>query len=234
MNGIDLIEQVIEQPRRYQKRHRESVYQEFRAFKRAHFIGPKNPLIIGFGYKKRSGKDTAANFLAKNYGAYKMAFADPIKVAAMITYGLDKSQVYGNRKSEDDEFWGVSPRELLQCEGTELHRNALAELFPKTFGNKDIWIRNFKRRVEQVKRDFFAVCDLRYANEAHAIQGMGGVVIKVDASKRISSNQDTHESENSLDGFTGWDYILDNNKSLEHFYQGINTIIQDLPNTFSK
>ena len=232
MNGDDLIEQVIEQPKRYQKRHRESVYQELRELKKEQSIGPRKPLIIAFGYKKRSGKDTAANFIAQNYGAYKLAFADPIKVAAMVTYGFSKSQVYGDKKEQEDDFWGVPPRTLLQYEGDELHRKKLGELMAEVFGDQQIWVRRLKQRIESIKRDVFVVPDLRYQNEAVAIKKMGGIIVKIDATERIGESSDGHESENSLNGFTGWDYIIDNNKDKEHFYQGLNTLIRDLRTSF--
>jgi hypothetical protein len=54
--------------------------------------------IIGISGKAKSGKDTAADFLVKNSGFVKVAFADPIKRMTAIAYP----------KMTNEHLWGPS------------------------------------------------------------------------------------------------------------------------------
>ncbi len=55
------------------------------------------------------------------------------------------------------------------------------------------------------------VTDVRFFNEAQAIKDRGGILIRVD---RDSDSKDSHVSENELDNYKDWDYVIDNNYSL--------------------
>lgn len=54
--------------------------------------------IVGISGRAKSGKDTAADFLVKNHGFVKVAFADPIKRMTRIAYP----------KMTADHLWGPS------------------------------------------------------------------------------------------------------------------------------
>jgi hypothetical protein len=61
-------------------------------------------LIIGISGQAKSGKDTAADFLVKNNGFVKVAFADPIKRMTAIAYP----------KMTRDHLWGSSEMRNFQ------------------------------------------------------------------------------------------------------------------------
>ena len=77
-------------------------------------------ILIGLVAPKRSGKDTAANYLCSAYGFKKYNFADPLKKGVSEIFGLTYDQLNGDDKEKIDPFWGVTPRELFQKIGTEL------------------------------------------------------------------------------------------------------------------
>lgn len=55
------------------------------------------------------------------------------------------------------------------------------------------------------------ISDVRFFNEAKAIKDRGGILIRVD---RDSDYKDDHVSENELDTYKDWNYVIDNNYSL--------------------
>jgi len=104
-------------------------------------------MIIGIGGKKRSGKDTIADFLIKEYGFIKYGFAEPIKEIAKIIFGFDEEQLYGTKKEEIDEVWKIKPRNFFQKFGTDYGQYIFPEHFPNIFKNENkrsLWVLVFK------------------------------------------------------------------------------------------
>jgi len=62
-------------------------------------------MIIGFAGKKRSGKDTIANYLVNKYNFRRYAFGGPVKEVCRILFGFDDEQLYGDRKEELDGYF---------------------------------------------------------------------------------------------------------------------------------
>ena len=60
-------------------------------------------------------------------------------------------------------------------------------------------------------RPKWVVTDVRFENETKAIKDRGGILIRVD---RDSDSKDSHGSENELNNYKDWDYVIDNNYSL--------------------
>ena len=50
--------------------------------------------LIGLTGKARSGKDTVANYLFNQHGYTRIAFADPVKLAAQQVFGLTHEQTW--------------------------------------------------------------------------------------------------------------------------------------------
>lgn len=178
-------------------------------------------MIIAFGYKARSGKDTAAEFLIHQYGFKRIAFADALKHTTAAAFGLSDEQVFGDQKLEVDPFWGVTPASLLQTVGTELFRDNVDE---------DHWVRVVMRAIDAEPGANWVIPDCRFPNEAEAVKARGGIVIRVDrdADKRgdVARNA-SHASEVSMDEYTDWDWILDNNGAPQHMYEQLEVILAD-------
>lgn len=112
-------------------------------------------IIIGLVAPKRSGKDTAANYLCSSYGFKKYNFADPLKKGIAEIFGLSHEQLNGNNKEVVDPFWGVTPRELFQKIGTELFQFELPKVvnefkdFERTF-----WVKCFEKWYVNKKDEY--------------------------------------------------------------------------------
>jgi len=175
--------------------------------------------IIALAHKAQVGKDTAADYLVKNYGFRKMAFAEPLKEAAKIIYGLTDEQVYGDLKEVVDSFWGETPRYILQTAGT----NAL-----RTHHRQDIWVMATKRKLLQDLSANWVISDCRFSNEAEMIKELGGFVVRIDANfpgrKPIKTGR--HSSEIDMLEYNDWDWILENNTTKEEYYKKIDDMME--------
>ncbi len=167
------------------------------------------PVIIGFGHRKRSGKDTVGQYLVNQYKFKKLSFADPLKQAAKLICGFSDEQCYGSDidKETTDPYWGFSPRWFMQRFGTEVGRAI----------DSDLWVKAMLRQAQKIPS--VVVCDVRFPNEAKAIRDQGGLVIRVDRPS-LGPLTDTHPSETSLEGFE-YDDVIVNDGSLEDLYDKV-------------
>jgi hypothetical protein len=169
-------------------------------------------MIIGFSGKKQSGKDTAIREILGVFGKVRpirvVRFADELKRIVTTCFDVRPSDF----ETEEGKQRRVHPsyktvRELLQIIGTDVFR----ELDP------DCWVNAYSMQVDRLKNDIIheteglwypliLTPDVRFPNEVEAIHRLGGVVI------RLTRNpiQDFHFSETALDGFEGFDAVLDN------------------------
>jgi shikimate kinase len=175
--------------------------------------------IIGITGKKFSGKDTLGNYFVQNYNYEQIAYADAIKDAVKCIFDFDDEQLHGLKKEEVDEFWGKTPRQVLQFVGTDLFRNHTHELLPNI--GKDIWIQVVKRKImNRMKKDpnlCFVITDARFHNEVDVVKQLGGTVIKL---QRHTECQDNHESETLIDTLPA-DYEFKNNSTKEELYDTV-------------
>lgn len=168
-------------------------------------------IIIGVSGKKRHGKDTVADYLVENYGFKKLVLADVLKNAIKVLFGMSDEQLWGDKKEIKDEFWGYSPREIMQILGTDLIR----EQFDKDFFTKSI-----KRDILNSSHDRFVISDVRFKNELEMINSIGGTVIRIT---RDIENKDEHVSEKDLDDIDL--YTIENRSSIEDLHKKIDTFL---------
>lgn len=179
--------------------------------------------IVGFGYKAQSGKDTAATYLAQKFlGKVKqVAFADKLKEIAMDLFGLTHEQCYGPKeiKEKVDPRYGLSPREIMQKVGEKMR-----EIHPS------IWVDTvFNSTLPRAVEEGFtclAISDVRYPNEGDRIHEYGGVVARIDRAAGGTSVGSTHSSEISMDDYSGFDFIIENNSTLEDYYQQLDKLME--------
>lgn len=138
-------------------------------------------LVIGFGHRRKMGKDTAANFLAghirmttKRRLVNRARFASKIKA---IAYDL-----YGWAGIQDEEYYEEHPEAkdtILPLLGNKTVRDvwiAIGEFFRVVY--PETWVRYpFARYVNS---DFLIISDVRHPNEGDAIIQSGGYVFKVE------------------------------------------------------
>jgi len=68
------------------------------------------PRLIGFAGKARSGKDTAGAYLVDNYNFLRYSFAQPLKDATKIMFGLTDEQI--KDKERKQQSLGVCHQEI--------------------------------------------------------------------------------------------------------------------------
>lgn len=186
--------------------------------------------IISISGKIGSGKDTVAAIimeLANDRQWEVKKWAGKLKEVASLLTGIPKE------KFEDQEFkktnlgseWNINSnpmtvRDLLQLLGTEAMRNGL---------HTDTWVNALMSEYKTdngvdmkaegngdgvVADKFWIITDTRFPNELAAITRHEGIAIKV---VRDSGNQigTTHSSETALDHYEDWDYVIDNEGSID-------------------
>lgn len=173
-------------------------------------------LVIGIHGKKRSGKDTMANYMKRmlelqGENVKVFSFASPLKKATSELFCIPMKRIEEKEVPLDD--WdSKTPRYLLQSLG-----DAARQLFP------DIFIRTMKNRIDQCKNNTIVIIsDIRFNDEAKLVHNFNGKVFTVDASKRLKFKlKDNHCSEKGID--PKWsDYTIYNNLDIPLFFEEIN------------
>jgi hypothetical protein len=149
----------------------------------------------------------------KNY-----SFADPLKIICHTLFGLTKEQCWGNDNQKNTIvqhlLWENMP---VLCSGMKYHNPGpmTAREFLQYFATEimraiyePIWVNATINKIKQEKSSISIITDVRFLNEIESIRNSGGVLIKLTR----DINKDSHSSENSLNGYDKYDYIIDNNK----------------------
>jgi len=175
-------------------------------------------MIIGLSGYAQSGKDTVAELLCLNYGFKRISFALPMRDAIYTLNPL----VEGTNRIVDlvDEYgWDVAKanpevRRLLQVFGTEVGRS----LFGETF-----WIDQAFKRAEEYERVVFS--DVRFPNEATAIQARGGDVWRINRHNHAPVNG--HKSEHAMDNFM-FKHVIYNDGTLDDLSDEVFMLAKEL------
>lgn len=160
--------------------------------------------MIGIVGRKRSGKDTLANFATEILGdARVLSFAEPLKQACKHAYNLSDEQL-DETKDLIDKRWGMTPRDMMRTLGVDHFRS-------KDPGQ---WTKNMRFRIEGAiskPETAVVISDVRFQNEAAFVRENGGVLIHV--SRDLPSNSDDHVSEKTTDEIV-CDHYINNDGSL--------------------
>lgn len=211
-------------------------------------------MIIGVCGFIGSGKDTIADYLVNFHGFRRESFANSLKDAVAQVFGWDRTMLEGRTtqarewREQVDTWWAqrlnipdLTPRWVLQYWGTEVCRRGFHD---------DIWIASLENKL-RASADHVVISDCRFPNEIAAIKAAGGRVVRVirgsdpdwyqDAanvnagqtnmswliSKTRMEQLNIHASETAWIG-TEFDWVLDNNGSLDCLYSQIKNLVQDL------
>ena len=158
--------------------------------------------IIGLAGQAGSGKDTVADIICGELGYRRLAFADPIKLAAIELFGLTNYQISTRAlKEQPVPYWGLSPRQIMQRLGTEVGRSI----------HPDVWTRYAARRMATQRASGWVITDCRFDNELRMVRQHGGRVWWVD---REAAPVADHASESSITAGDA-DLVVDNNGTLD-------------------
>ena len=170
--------------------------------------------LIGLIGKKRSGKDSFAAVLVGEHAYERVAFADPLRDAALRldpyvdAVVLDNGELQEYRLSEVIETLGwerakdevPEVRRILQAFGTDAIRTI----------DDGFWVRAGVDAILAAS-GAVVVTDVRFPNEADAIRQRGGLLVRID---RPGFDGDGHATETALDDYVP-DIVVTNDGTLD-------------------
>ena len=172
--------------------------------------------VILIGGKARSGKDTLADFLTENLEKQgkkvcKIQVGQYIKYYAMKYFGWD---------GEEE----TKPRDLLIELGTEIIRKKIDPDF-----HIDMLIQDIK--VLSYFYDTFVVSDIRFPVEIEKPKKEFDNVTTIKMirnSDELNDAQKSHVTETGLDSFNSFDYVIENEGSLEELKEKAMKIVKEI------
>ena len=173
--------------------------------------------LIGLAGKAGTGKDTVADYLWEKEGAIKIAFADALRAAACSIFGLGQCNFTDRElKEAENDYWGMSPRRMLQLLGTEATKPVFGE---------HIWLKRWFLSYSAVRdTDHVVVPDVRFDVEAGAIRRLGGTIVHiVRPGVGLSGDSATHVSEAGIELGDGDLYLL-NDGTVQDLYHKVDQI----------
>lgn len=180
-------------------------------------------MIIGISGKIGSGKDATAHIIQEltknsyNQSPWQVKkFADKLKERIALTWNIDRKLLEDQAfKNEQVPALEITWRKLMQLEGEKMREIDI-----------DYWIKALFSGYSPAKN--WIVTDVRYPNEAEIIKAEGGILLRVNRKWHapIKNENGTtahivrfplmegnaHLSETALDGYTGFDHIIENHE----------------------
>lgn len=206
-------------------------------------------VIIGFGFRARSGKDSAVAEIIKQRGLLKpgesgngeerydirrYAFADCLKrevnnaarkaggmheLFNVLPFEVPEWVKYEPDAPMDDPMCPLGKQRTLLQAWGAEYRRAEDENY---------WVKQLALTIDLEKPTIALLSDLRFENEMQFVL-QHGEAVRVD---RDSLPPATHISETALEDFTGWSLILENNGTLEEFKEGAVVAFDELMTGF--
>lgn len=172
--------------------------------------------VILIGGKARSGKDTLADFLTENLEKQGKKVCK-IQVGQYIKYYAMK---YFGWNGEEE----TKPRDLLIELGTEIIRKKIDPDF------------HIDRLIQDIKvlsyfYDTFVVSDIRFPVEIEKPKKEFDNVTTIKMirnSDELNDAQKSHVTETGLDSFNSFDYVIENEGSLEELKEKAMKIVKEI------
>lgn len=185
--------------------------------------------VILVSGKLQSGKNTFTDFLMEEIGKKHTIdydyFAKPVKqecrevFKTLIDYLNKISKQYNIEELKTiDESWFEKKNEitriLLQTYGTEIFRNRV---------DSNWWAKKLKDKILTRTEDYIVVSDVRFKSEIKILEeaehdeliDLFRVRIERSNCERDNNPIHTHESEIDLDDYKYWDYVIQNDTTLD-------------------
>lgn len=207
-------------------------------------------MILSLSGKKKSGKDTIANFLVKDQGFIKLSLATPLKDLLIKVFRIDQNLLYDEEKKDKEldeyimidyshldkireiiiEEWGFpidyeSREQIEEFYGREI--KTPRELM-QTIGTDlirrnirdDVFIVLLLEKIKKTQRPI-VVADTRLRNERETLMNIGAIMGLVKRKFSEDAN-DNHISENDLGEEDEYDLIVENNIDINQLRSEIN------------
>jgi hypothetical protein len=158
------------------------------------------PVIIGFGHMARTGKSAAARILVDRHGFVERSMVEKVNAVIYATNAAARELVdrHGWEGAKDAH---PSVRRAQEDMGAALRKH---------FGS-DVLIRDVLGRCEPAGR--YVVPNVRFPEEAKAILGLGGKVVRID--RPGAEPAPGCRSERALAAFDGWSAVISNDGTLD-------------------
>jgi len=173
---------------------------------------------IGLIGKKRSGKDTFGAALIDTLGFTRVAFADPVRQAALdLDPYIGRPALPGHLAPQKD----VRLSEVIETIGWESAKDYVPEVrrVLENFGTNsirkldpDFWVRMAVEKIRSTPGPV-VVTDVRFPNEADKIRELGGHVVRI-VRPGFESAPGSHICETSLDDYEA-DVTFYNDSSID-------------------
>jgi hypothetical protein len=159
-------------------------------------------MLIGLNGRKQAGKDTVCERIAHKLDGVieveRVSFADLLYESAAAALGVTVEFLQAHKSDPRYTVAVLAPngrvvreltiREFLQGYGTEAHRLVFGDSF---------WVDQVEPRLMRHVGRIVVVTDVRFENEARAVQAAGGAVVEVIGPEgRVTD--DAHASEAPL------------------------------------
>jgi hypothetical protein len=193
-------------------------------------------MIIGLLGNNRSGKDTIADYLVKNYNFKKYAFADQIKRVSKEVFGWSYETI--NNKDELDTETGIVPRKFFEWFGTDVMQYDFTSSFPDSnIPPNSIWAYSI---LKQIQDDMIKYNSLNYNIIITDFRFKHEYELFIDKMPEIKFSTVTRY----IPGVTDWQYDIfdilskmrntkvpchdiENNGTILELYERLDTYIKD-------
>jgi len=177
-------------------------------------------MLVGFSGKKRSGKDTAADFLVQAHKFTKIGFKDPVYD---VLYALNPIIIATNsmtKRVQDVVDWhGWEKAKDMYPEIRKLQQRLGMEGFRAI--DENLLVQILAKKGGPLTR--VVVPDVRFPNEAEFIQDSGGILIRIERNG-VDLN-DVYPTEISMDDWKSFDHIIHNNGTTEQLYEMVRQVV---------
>lgn len=202
------------------------------------------PTIILLSGWKRSGKDTAADILVKDFNYKRLGFADPLKDLVANLFGIKRRDCdSAETKEQPIMYMPVDPRDGFSKTVTAfMTKEFKPEPYPRGLGmdtkywtpralcilvgscmrsvNPNFWVEKALSQCEP--GGLYVIADCRYKNEVETVKRADAQVITVRINRFDTSPSDD-PSERDLDDYP-FDIVINNKGSLEEFKLSVSAL----------
>jgi len=183
-----------------------------------------NNQIVAISGPIESGKTTAAVAL-EAVGFKNLAFADPVKVALPMLFGIP-IRYFNDHELKKTPLPGthLTPRAVIQLTATEVCRGFYDQLWCHRFALRAMGLALASAKGAQVRDMRLVAGDLRFQNEADFLRSVGATVLRVSRPSKIAGDSGSvnrnHLSEKGFDDAPD-DIHLSNDGSLQQFESAV-------------
>jgi len=183
-----------------------------------------SPYIIAVCGYKRSGKDTIAEYLTKNYNYNHYKITDKLRKVVQLLFNLNDND-YEKNKEENDDRWNTTPRKMMQFIGTEVFQYKIQELIPNI--GRNFWIKSLlsDELLDNIKNNNhkIVISDLRFLHEYENLKQLKIPLVVIKVTNDRNKNIDNHISETEHLKIP-IDYEIENNGTIEDLYNNIDSL----------